>query len=165
MASAIGVTGRSGRELGESPEARRNRNWADILQELRVTQTGVQLLTAFLLAIPFQNRFESLTDFQEGVYLAVVSMSVTATGLLVMPVSLHRAMFRRKEKETLVRMANRIAQAGLAVFALAVAGVVLLVFDVTNGMPAGAIAGGAALLFLVALWAIIPVVVRSRLAE
>jgi len=165
MTNAIDMTGRSGREREESPEERRNRNWADILQELRVTQTGVQLLTAFLLAIPFQNRFTSLTDAQEWLYLAVVLLSVTATGLLVMPVSLHRAMFRRREKETLVRMANRIAQAGLATFALAVAGVVLLVFDVTKGAPAGAIAGAATLVFLAVLWALVPAVTRSRLTD
>jgi hypothetical protein len=165
MGRVIYVADRSGREWGESPEERRNRNWAEILQEIRVAQTGVQLLTAFLLAIPFQSRFTSLTDAQEWLYLAVVLLSVTATGLLVMPVSLHRAMFRKKEKETLVRMANRIAQAGLATFALAVAGVVLLVFDVTKGMPAGVIAAGAALVFLSVLWALVPAITRSRLTE
>ncbi|ADP84507.1 DUF6328 family protein [Pseudofrankia inefficax] len=157
--------GGSGRERGESPEARRNRNWGEILQELRVVQTGVQLITAFLLALPFQSRFATLTRSQQSLYLAVVSLSILATGLLVTPVGLHRAMFRKKEKETLVIVANRLAQAGLAVFAVAVAGVAALIFDVTQGRTAGAVAGGVTLLLLGTLWAGVPAMIRSTQAE
>ncbi|WP_066064704.1 DUF6328 family protein [Frankia sp. EI5c] len=145
----------------ESPEERRNRNWAEILQELRVAQTGIQLLTAFLLALPFQNRFGILTASQEWLYLAVVSLSIVATGLLVTPVSLHRAMFRRREKETLVLVANRLAQVGLAVFAVAVAGVAVLIFDVTKGPTVGVVAGVSTLLLLGTLWAAVPAAIRS----
>ncbi len=100
-----------------------------------MVQTGVQLLTAFLLAVPFQARFTTLDNTQTWVYLVVVLLAVAATGLLVMPVSLHRAVFRRQEKETLINIANRLAQVGLTLFAPAVAGVVLLIFDVTKGAP------------------------------
>ena len=154
--------GRSGRERGESPEMRRNRNWAEILQELRVVQTGVQLITAFLLALPFQSRFASLTSAQEWLYLVVVSLSILATGLLVTPVGLHRAMFRKREKETLVLVANRLAQAGLVVFAVAVAGVAVLIFDVTKGETAGIVAGVATLVLFGSLWAGVPALIQSE---
>jgi len=152
----------SGPDPSESPAQRRDRNWTDLLQELRVAQTGVQLLTAFLLAIPFQQRFEMLTHNQKWLYLTVVMLSVGATGLLVMPVSLHRAVFRRQEKETLIQVANLLAQAGLALLALTVSGVVLLIFDVVRGTPAGAVAGSITLAGLILLWAVIPAVIRFR---
>ncbi|CUU59814.1 hypothetical protein Ga0074812_13219 [Parafrankia irregularis] len=154
-----------GRAAGESAQARRNRNWAEILQEIRVAQTGVQLLAAFLLALPFQSRFAILSDGQEWFYLAVVALAVVATGLLVTPVSLHRAMFRKREKEKLVMIANRLAQAGLGVFAVAVAGVAVLIFDVTKGVTAGVTAGVITLVLFIALWVVVPVAVQSVPAE
>jgi hypothetical protein len=150
---------RADQDDAESAQERRNRNWADILQELRVAQTGVQLLTAFLLALPFQNRFADLTDGQEWLYLSVVLLSITATGLLIMPVSLHRAMFRRREKETLVQIANRLAQVGLAVLALAISGVVLLIFDVTRGRATAAVVASATFVVLAVMWAAIPALI------
>jgi hypothetical protein len=161
MGESVGaVDGQVGLEAAESQQERLNRNWAEILQELRVVQTGVQLLTAFLLALPFQNRFSMLSENQEWLYLAVVALSITAIGLLVTPVSLHRAMFRKKEKETLVVIANRLAQAGLAVFTLAVSGVTVLIFDVTKGFTVGIIAGAVTLVFFTTLWGAIPAIVR-----
>ncbi|WP_261569931.1 DUF6328 family protein [Frankia gtarii] len=157
---------RAGQEDAESTQERRNRNWTDILQELRVAQTGVQLLTAFLLALPFQNRFATLTAGQEWLYLSIVLLSITATGLLIMPVSLHRALFRKQEKETLVQIANRLAQVGLGVLALAISGVVLLIFDVTKGRTTAVVAAGATLTVLAVLWAAIPALItRSALTE
>ncbi|MBL7497184.1 hypothetical protein I6A84_30465 [Frankia sp. CNm7] len=151
----------SDREQRESPEERRNRNWAEILQELRVAQTGVQLFTAFLLALPFQNRFTTLSNAQEWLYLAVVALSIIATGLLVTPVSLHRAIFRKREKETLILVAHRLAQGGLAMFAVAVAGVATLIFDVTKGLTVGVAAGLATLALFATLWVGVPVAIRS----
>ncbi|MEX5633141.1 DUF6328 family protein [Parafrankia sp. FMc2] len=145
---------------GETPQERLNRNWAEILQELRVAQTGVQLLSAFLLALPFQNRFSTLSSGQEWLYLGVVGLAISAMGLLVTPVSMHRAMFRKKEKENLVVVANRLAQAGLALFAVAVSGVVVLIFDVTKGFTAGVVAGVVTLVMFVVLWVAVPVAIR-----
>ncbi|MDT3438710.1 MULTISPECIES: DUF6328 family protein [unclassified Pseudofrankia] len=147
---------------GETPDHRRDRNWTELLQELRVAQTGVQLLTAFLLALPFQAKFSDLSSAQRGLYLVVVLLAVAATGLLLMPVSLHRAVFRRHQKELLIQAANALAQAGLALLALAVAGVVTLIFDVVVGPTAGIIAGALTLLVLVLLWAVIPAIVRKQ---
>lgn len=139
-----------------------DRNWAELLQELRVVQTGVQLLTAFLLSLPFQQRFASLDASQRWLYLTVVLLSIAATGLLVMPVSLHRALFRRERKEALVAIANRTAQAGLVLLAFAVSGVAMLIFDVVEGFTTGLVVGIATLLVLLLLWAAIPLGVRLR---
>jgi len=132
------------------------RNWDELLQEIRVTQTGVQILTGFLLTVPFSNRFADLTTFQRNVYLAVLAGSVLTTGLVVSPVAMHRVLFRQRRRELLVESGNRFAIAGLALLALTISGVVLLVVDVVVGGPAGWLAGGAILLVLTVLWAVLP---------
>src|SRR5918997_5958279 len=83
----------------EDKNQRIDRNWNELLQELRVTQTGVQLLAGFLLTLPFQERFDDLTTVQEVDYLVVVVLAMVSTGMLIAPVSFHRAVFRRQEKE------------------------------------------------------------------
>ena len=132
------------------------RNWDELLQEIRVTQTGVQILTGFLLTVPFSNRFGDLTAFQRNVYLTVLAGSVLTTGLVVAPVAMHRVLFRKRRRELLVESGNRFAMAGLAMLALTVSGVVLLVVDVVVGTRAGWLAGGAILLVLTLLWAVFP---------
>src|SRR5674536_216271 len=82
----------------ETPAERLDRNWNEILQELRVTQTGIQILTGFLLTVPFQQRFAELTADQRRIYLTLVVLASVTTGLLVAPVSLHRWLFRRGAK-------------------------------------------------------------------
>ena len=134
------------------------RNWDELLQEIRVTQTGVQILTGFLLTVPFSNRFGDLTTFQRNVYLAVLAGSVLTTGLVVAPVAMHRVLFRQRRRELLVESGNRFAMAGLAMLALTVSGVVLLVVDIVLGDTAGWVAGGAILLVLTVLWAVVPLV-------
>lgn len=79
----------------ETETQRLDRNWSNLLQELRVVQAGVQLLTGFLLTLPFQQRFEELSDAQEVIYLATVALSVTAPMMLVAPVGVHRLLFRQ----------------------------------------------------------------------
>ena len=132
------------------------RNWDELLQEIRVTQTGVQILTGFLLTVPFSNRFGDLTEFQRNVYLAVLAGSVLTTGLVVAPVAMHRVLFRQRRRQLLVESGNRFAMAGLAMLAVTVSGVVLLVVDVVLGSPEGWVAGGAILLVLTVLWAVVP---------
>ena len=140
----------------ETHNERADRNWNELLQELRVTQTGVQILTGFLLTVPFSNRFEDLTAFQRDVYLAVLAGSVLTTGLVVAPVAMHRVLFRQRRRELLVESGNRFAMAGLAMLAVTVSGVVLLVVDVVVGATAGWVAGGAILLVLTLLWGVGP---------
>jgi hypothetical protein len=77
-------------QRGETPLERLDRNWADLLQELRVVQTGVQLLTGFLLTLPFQARFAQLHQFEENLYLSTVGLAIASTGFLIAPVLIHR---------------------------------------------------------------------------
>ena len=140
------------------------RNWDELLQEIRVTQTGVQILTGFLLTVPFSTRFTDLTDVQVGIYLAVLGGSVLTTGLVVAPVAFHRALFRHRRRELLVESANRLAVAGLATLAITVSGVLLLVVDITLDRAAAVLAGGGALLVLALLWGVLPRV-ADRMAD
>ena len=147
---------------GETPTERLDRNWDELLQELRVTQTGVQVLTGFLVTLPFQARFATLTGAQRSLYLVVLLLSATATGLIIAPVSAHRILFRRHRKATLVTMGDVASKAGLAVLAVAVAGVVLLVFDVVLGAGAAAVAAAATLAFYVGAWLVVPLLLRRE---
>ena len=136
----------------ETYTERMDRNWNELLQELRVTQTGAQLLTGFLLTIPFQQRFGDLDDYQRDLYLVLVVLAVLAVALIVTPVSLHRALFRRRLKGELVAAGSWLARAGLVVLALALAGVASLLFDVVVSRVAGWVAGGVALVLMTSLW-------------
>lgn len=127
-----------------------------------MTQTGVQILTGFLLTVPFTQRFGSLDAVQTTGYLAVLVGSVLATGFLITPVALHRALFRRGEKEWLVNAAGRCAQLGLMFLALTVAGVVWLVFEVAANRAVAIVAGLVALAFLTVLWGVFPYLRRLR---
>lgn len=142
----------------ETPTERLDRNWNEILQELRVTQTGIQILTGFLLMVPFQQRFTDLTTTQQTCYLVLVLLAAVTTALLVAPVSLHRMLFRRRAKSTLVTEADRLMRIGLVFLALTVSGVVFLVFDVVTGRSAALLASLSLLAMLVAAWFVLPTV-------
>jgi len=146
----------------ETPEQRSDRNWNELLQELRVMQTGVQILTGFLLILPFQSRFGDLDDFQRAVYLTLVLVCVATTGLLVAPVALHRALFRKHLKRSVVTGGDLMARAGLVLLAVALAGTAELVFDVVLGRTAGIVVGAASAVVLLGLWAVVPAFVRHR---
>ena len=145
----------------ETPMQRLDRNWADLLQELRVVQTGVQLLTGFLLTLPFQARFEQLSAYERAVYLITVALSVAATGFLIAPVSLHRTLFRRHARELMVTVSHRLALVGLTLLGAAIVGVVLLIFDVVAGTAIGLVAAVAAFVLLVSLWICLPWIARA----
>jgi hypothetical protein len=140
----------------ETVDQRMDRNWNELLQELRVTQTGVQILTGFLLTLPFQQRFGELTSVQRATYLVLVLLAAVATALIVAPVSLHRILFRRHLKAELVAAADRMARDGLVVLALVVAGTTFLVFDVVVGRAGALGAGGAVLALLAVFWLVVP---------
>ncbi len=146
---------------GETESQRIARNWDEILQELRVTQTGTQILLGFLLTIPFQAAFQDLDGTQIGVYLTLVVAAAVATILALSPVALHRALFRRGAKPELVRAAHVLLRLALAAIALALSGTVFLIFDVVIGHPAALIAGGATLALTVVMWIVLPTVLRG----
>ncbi|WP_258726488.1 DUF6328 family protein [Cellulomonas sp. NS3] len=140
----------------ETRTERMDRNWNELLQELRVTQTGVQILTGFLLTVPFQQRFGDLDEFQRAVYLVLVALALVTTGLITAPVSLHRILFRKGLKPELVEWGDRLARAGLAFLALVLTGAALLLFDFVVDRTAGYLAGGATLVFLGVIWLVVP---------
>jgi Na+/melibiose symporter-like transporter len=124
----------------ESEAERNDRNLAELLQELRVAGLGVQVLFGFLLSLPFTNRFTRLSHGQRDLYLATLVLAAVATALLLGPVAYHRLVFRRGEKEGLVRAASIMAIVGLAIVGLAVSAAVLLVTGfVVSGVPAALI--------------------------
>ncbi|MDQ2850792.1 MAG: DUF6328 family protein [Actinomycetota bacterium] len=140
----------------ESVDERMDRNWVELLQELRVTQTGVQILAGFLLTLPFQQRFSILSSLERGEYAASVLCAVAATILLVAPVSSHRLLFRRHEKAVLVTMANRFAKGGLAALAATIVLVLLMVFSVLINPLAGVLVAGTVTVIFVLLWVVLP---------
>jgi hypothetical protein len=160
MTSAAGSS-----EPGASPETelqRLERNWAEILQELRVLQTGTQILTGFLLAMAFQQRFTTLSRVQLVTYLTLVALSVFAAVLALAPVALHRALFRHHAKVFLVRAANVILRVALVVVGVTLSGIVLLIFDVVVSPTAGIVAGSITAAVCLTAWLAIPVVARIR---
>jgi hypothetical protein len=144
----------------ETLNERMDRNWAEILQELRVTQTGTQILTGFLLTIAFQPKFADLTLFQQRVYLILVIAAVLTTALGLAPVSLHRGLFRQGAKRTVVQTAHIILRIALAGVALILIGTVLLIFDLVVGRVAAFVMAGLTLLVVIII-AALPVIVRA----
>ncbi|MGO4807870.1 DUF6328 family protein [Arthrobacter sp. 2MCAF15] len=149
----------------ESLAERMDRNWVELLQELRVLQTGVQILAGFLLTLPFQSRFETLDDYQIRLYLATVVVAALTTATILLPVSVHRRLFRQGLKETLVASADIIAKIALAGVALLSVGTTSLIFDVTIGRTAGVIAGVGLLAVLALLLVLVPARIRRQARE
>jgi hypothetical protein len=139
--AGAGADARAGDGRDETESERLDRNWNEILQELRVTQTGTQILTGFLLAAAFQTRFADLDAFQVDVYLVLVVTAVLTTALGLAPVSLHRVLFRRGAKEQIV----------------------LLVFDIATERAVAVTAASIVLALVVLLWALVPGIARSRI--
>jgi len=146
----------------ESVEERMDRNWMELIQELRVLQTGVQILGGFLLTLPFQARFEHLDDWQRGLYLFNVMAAALTTALILLPVSVHRRLFRRGLKATLVSSADAITKWALAGVAILIVGSATLVFDVTAGRTAAMVAGSFIVLILLILVVGMPLWLHRR---
>jgi hypothetical protein len=139
----------------ETDTERLDRNLIELLQEVRVVQTGVQVLFAFLLTVPFSARFDEITGFQRAAYFTALVGATAASVLLIAPTALHRILFRMGQKDYMVEMSNRLALGGLASTAVAMVAVMLLVADVMFGMGLGiAIALVTALAFAGVWWAI-----------
>ena len=152
------VDPRDGRD--ETRNERMDRNWNDLLQELRVTQTGTQILSGFLLTLVFQPRFASLDPLQKGLYVGLVLLSATTIVLGLAPVNLHRALFHQLLKPSIVRFGHVALRLQIAGVALIVVGTVLLILDVGLGRRAGLI-GAAGVLLLVLAAAAVPRFLRS----
>jgi hypothetical protein len=163
MTELEGVQAGPGGYVRQESEAHQlDRNWAELVQELRVIGTGVQILFAFLLSIPFQARFVRTTAFQRDVYLATLMLSGTAAAIFIAPVAVHRLLFRFRVKDEVVNVTNVLALCGLASLSLAMIGAILLVSDWVAGTLGAAICSGGAALVLLGGWFAFPVWLRRR---
>ena len=149
----------------ETEAERLDRNYAELLQELRVAQVGVQILFASLLTVAFSERFRQITEGQRTTYVVTLLAASAATAFLIGPVSFHRIVFRRSHKKHLVFNAHRMALGGLLCLMVAVVGAVLLILEVVLGQPEAAWYAAALAVFFVTLWLVIPVLSRIRDTE
>jgi hypothetical protein len=151
----------SGRD--ETEEERLDRNLGELLQELRVALPGVQVLFAFLLAVPFQQGFTRITEFEKKMYFVTLLLTALSAALLIAPSAYHRLTFRYQQKYRLVFVANRLAIAGLGTLALAMTSAVLLVTQVLFGTVATTVVTTfLVFLMFVLLWAVLPLKRRLR---
>jgi predicted membrane channel-forming protein YqfA (hemolysin III family) len=146
----------------ESKDERLDRELIELLNELRVALPGVQVLFAFLLAVPFTQRFERLTGVQEDVFFAAFLCTAVATALLIAPSAYHRLRWREHDKEHMLQMSNRLAIAGTVFLAAAIVAVVYLVTDLIFGLTATLVATLLATVLFGWLWYGLPLLRRLR---
>lgn len=140
----------------ETEAERLDRNFGDLLQELRVAQAGTQILFAFLLTVAFQPYIQDAGAFEQRLLAATLVFAALATVLLIAPVPLHRMMFRQQRKETIVSVSSRLASAGLALLLLAMLGGCLLALDaLLSRTTAYVVTAGVAAWFVV-FWLLLP---------
>ncbi|MGH8893376.1 MAG: DUF6328 family protein [Actinomycetes bacterium] len=145
----------------ETEDDKADRRYNELLQELRVAQTGVQFLFAFLLTLAFTQRFGQITDGQRWLYVGTLAATAVASALLIGPVPLHRILFRRGLKPRLVTGADLMARGGLVTLLLAINGAVLLIFDVVLDGPLPFVLSGLIAAWFVLVWYVIPVTARE----
>jgi Family of unknown function (DUF6328) len=145
---------------GETLDQVLDRNVAELLQELRVAFTGVQILFAFLLGLAFTQTFSHLSPFDTGVYTVALMSTAVATMIFIAPVSLHRIVFRRRQKFVLVMVADRLLVIGLALLIPSINSAVFLILDVVLGRWQAVL--GASLTTAVGLltWYVLPLALR-----
>jgi len=146
----------------EAPDERLNRELIELLNELRVALPGAQVLFAFLLTVPFSDRFQDLTGSQRAFYFAAFVGTTIATGLFMAPTAYHRIRFREGDKERMLRTSNRFAIVGIGFLALSVTMAVVLTADLLFGLATAAMIGLVTFAFLVWVWFAIPVARKVR---
>jgi hypothetical protein len=142
----------SGGRRDESEKERLDRNFAELLQELRVAIPGVQVLFAFLLVVPFNQRFPEITNFQQTLYFVTLLLATAATACLIAPTAHHRVEFRAQDKKRIVFGATKLAIAGLALLAAAMTGAVMLITDLLYQATTVAIVAGVVAFGFAVLW-------------
>lgn len=144
----------------ETPEERADRNLLELLQELRVVQTGVQIVFAFLLGVAFTSRFPLLDAFERDTYVVTLLLTVVASALLATPVALHRGLFHRGAKIRIVALSAQLAEFGLVFLALALNGAVLLLMDVVLSRAAAFAITVVTSVMFACLWFFLPRALR-----
>ncbi|MFI0796479.1 DUF6328 family protein [Micromonospora rubida] len=145
----------------ETEKQRWQRNFADLLQELRVAQTGVQILFAFLLTLPFSNGFTRTSEFQKDVYIVALLSAAGATAMIISPVAFHRALFRQGRKPELVRFAHRMASGGLALMLVSMVSAVLLITDFVLDRGIAFVLTGITAAWFLTFWVALPFARRN----
>ena len=140
----------------ETPQERADRNWNELLQELRVSQTGVQLLAGFLATLPFQSRFEQLDAFQRAWYVGLLALAFGTVGVMLAPVAIHRHVFQSDAKPELVQAGHRLTSVALVMIAVLLGGIFFLVVDVVYDRRAAAAGAVGALIVLGGLLVLVP---------
>ncbi|MEA2472876.1 MAG: hypothetical protein QOE06_791 [Thermoleophilaceae bacterium] len=149
------------RNPDEGEKSRRDRELLELIQELRVALTGVQVLFAFLLTVPFAQRFTQVTEFQRTVYFATLLAATMSVLLLIAPTARHRLLFRQHDKEELLQVSNRYSVAGLLALALAMTGAVLLITDLLFKEATAVVVTVALGSLFLGLWFVAPLLRRS----
>jgi hypothetical protein len=149
-------------ERHETDAERSDRNWIELIQELRVAQTGIQVLAGFLLTLPFSSRFGDIDAQHRNTFLVAFGLAVVTVGLMTAPASLHRFLFGRHEKATMVQVGGVFAKAGMFTMGLTLVVVVMLIFGVVVGDTAGYVAGALVFVFYTLAWVVLPLVVLRR---
>lgn len=140
----------------ETPQERADRNWNELLQELRVSQTGVQLLAGFLATLPFQDRFNELDSFQRGWYVGLLGLAFATVAVMLAPVAIHRHVFQQNAKPELVQAGHRLTMAALALIGMLLGGILFLVVDMVYDRTAAAWGAVASVLVLSVLLVVLP---------
>ncbi|GAA3211377.1 DUF6328 family protein [Microbacterium terregens] len=149
----------------ETPEERADRNWNEVLQELRVMQTGTQILTGFLLALAFQPAFADLDADQRVFYLALIVLSALTSIVALAPVAVHRFLFQRRAKAKVVAYGHAALVTAFVTVSILLVGVVGFVFDVVVDRPAAIVAILALTAVVLALWVVGPAMIRAKLGN
>jgi hypothetical protein len=152
-------------ERNETDLERLDRNLVELLQEVRVVQTGVQVLFAFLLTVPFSARYDAISGFERGAYFTALVGATAASILLIAPTAVHRILFRLGQKAYMVDVSNRLALGGLVSTAVAMIAVMLLVCDVIFGTTAAIAIAAATTAAFAGVWAAIPLRRRRHVIE
>ncbi|WTW98522.1 DUF6328 family protein [Streptomycetaceae bacterium NBC_01309] len=147
---------------GESPKAKLNRQYAEILQEVRIAQTGIQIMFASLLALGITPAFAGGTSFQRGMYGVALLCAVGAAGTLLAPAVLHRLLRQRGLKRELIGAMHRYLLTGMVFLALALSSALVVILDFALGTRWAIGGGGFALSWFVSLWLLAPIRTRSR---
>jgi hypothetical protein len=145
----------------ESRRQRVNRELIELLNELRVALPGVQVLFAFLLAVPFAQGWSKVTESQKNIFFATLLATSISTACFIVPTAYHRLNFRNREKENILLLSNKFAIAGILFLALSMIGVLMLITDVIYSQTAALVTGALAFLMFGGLWLVLPLVRRN----
>lgn len=152
-------------ERDETEAQRIDRNWIELLQELRIVQTGGQVLTGFLLVVPFQERFADIDGGVRALYLVVLSLALASTVILLAPVMIHRAVFRSHRKDRVLNLSATLARLGSAILSIAMVGLVALIFTLVLGTGPGLGAAAVMAALVVIMLFVLPARVRRQAAR